>query len=70
MLGGQICAWGDGMGDIPSNEEACKTEFSLIRPRIAALSEKTWNVHSTYDPDWFNMAYAHTDAVLTKILRG
>ena len=70
VLGGQICAWGDGLGAFPSNEEASRTEFSLIRERIPALAEKTWNVHSTLSEDDFTAAYAHTNAVLTRILRG
>ena len=58
------------MGSFPSSEEACKTEFGLIRPRIAALAEKTWNVHTDITAEELETAYAHTDAVLTRMLRG
>jgi hexosaminidase len=70
VLGGQICAWGDALGGFPSSEEACKTEFALIRERIPALAEKTWNVHSDITADELAAKYAHTDTVLTRILRG
>lgn len=70
VLGGQICAWGDSMQKMPSNEEASRTEFGLIRQRIPALAEKTWNVRSSLSSEDFEKAYEHTDAVLTRLLRG
>jgi len=69
VLGGQICAWGDAMVGIPSNEEACKAEFALIRERIPALAEKTWNAHSALKGDGLAARYPHTDAVLSRLLR-
>ncbi|MBE6658941.1 MAG: hypothetical protein E7604_10940 [Ruminococcaceae bacterium] len=69
VLGGQICAWGDQLVGMPSNEEACRAEFALIRERIPALAEKTWNAHSETTADALAAAFAHTDACLTRILR-
>ncbi len=69
VLGGQICAWGDQIADSPSNESSCRVEFALIRERIPALAEKTWNVHSDMTGDALAALYAHTDAVLSKLLR-
>lgn len=58
------------MQKMPSNEEACRTEFGLIRQRIPALAEKTWNIGSIPSIEDFEQAYDHTDAVLTRLLRG
>lgn len=69
VLGGQICAWGDQLAGTPSNEDSCQAEFALIRERIPALAEKTWNVHSEMKGDGLSALYAHTDAVLSKLLR-
>ncbi len=69
IYGGQICAWGDGLVDHPSCEDAVCTEFALIRARIPALAEKTWNVHSTLTADAWSAAYQHTDTVLNRLLR-
>ncbi|MBQ7299840.1 MAG: family 20 glycosylhydrolase [Clostridia bacterium] len=69
VLGGQICAWGDQLVGMPSNEEACRTEFALIRERIPALAEKTWNVHSEMTAETLACRFAHTDACLTRLLR-
>lgn len=69
VLGGQICAWGDALVPMPSNEDACAREFALVRERIPALAEKTWNVHSALTEEEFSNGYAHTDAILTKMLR-
>ena len=69
VLGGQICAWGDQLVGMPSNEEACRAEFALIRERIPALAEKTWNAHSETSADVLAAAFAHTDARLNRILR-
>ncbi len=69
VLGGQICAWGDQLVGMSSNEEACRAELALIRERIAALAEKTWNTHSAVTAEALAEVYAHTDAVLDRILR-
>ncbi len=69
VLGGQICAWGDQLVGMASNEEACRAEFALIRQRIPALAEKTWNTHSVMTAEALTASYAHTDAVLDKLLR-
>ncbi len=69
VLGGQICAWGDAMAGMPSNEDACRTEFALVRERIPALAEKTWNVRYTPETAVFEQAYAHTNTVLERLLR-
>lgn len=70
VLGGQICAWGDQLVGMASNEKACRAEFALIRERIPALAEKTWNAHSDMTAEALAVLFAHTDAVLTRILRG
>ncbi len=62
VLGGQICSWGNP-------EAPWQTEFNLIRPRIAALAEKTWNISYTPETEDFEKAYSHTDAVLEQLLR-
>lgn len=67
--GAQLCVWGDLMVPQPSNEEAVKEEFSLIRPRLAALAEKTWSLFSSLSAEDFETMYAHTDSVLQKMLR-
>lgn len=69
ILGGQICAWGDQLVGWASNEEACRAEYALMRQRIPALAEKTWNAHSDMTGEGLADRYVHTDAVLTRILR-
>ena len=69
VLGGQICAWGDQLVGMASNEEACRMEYALMRQRIPALAEKTWNVHSQMTAEALEERFSHTDAVLTKMLR-
>lgn len=69
VIGGQICAWGDSMVGMPSNEAACAAEFALMRERIPALAEKTWNTHSAVTADELAARFAHTDACLERILR-
>jgi len=69
VIGGQICAWGDQLVGMASNEEACQAEFALMRERIPALAEKTWNTHSTVTAEALAAAFAHTDTVLSRMLR-
>lgn len=69
VLGGQICAWGDGLVSLPSNENACQAESTLIRERIPALAEKTWNTDSSMTGEDLAKRFAHTDAVAGKLLR-
>lgn len=69
ILGGQVCAWGDALVPMPSNEDACRQEYALLRERIPALAEKTWNVHSDMTGEAFAPLYLHTDVVLAKLLR-
>ena len=69
VLGGQICAWGDQLVGLPSNEEACTAEYALTRQRIPALAEKTWNVHSAITEEELAARYAYTDSVLDRMLR-
>jgi len=69
IVGGQLCAWGDHLASYPSNEQAVKEEFALIRRRLPALAEKTWNTASDLPADLYDDLFTHTDAVLEKILR-
>ena len=57
------------MVGMPSNEAACAAEFALMRERIPALAEKTWNTHSAVTADELAARFAHTDACLERILR-
>lgn len=68
VLGGQVCAWGDSLGSYPTDDEACSAEFALLRERIPALAEKTWNIFSELDADSLAARYAHTNALLERIL--
>lgn len=69
VIGGQLCAWGDGLTRQPSNEMCCRDEFDRIEKRLPALAERTWNPTAEVDKTDFHERYAHTDAVLQKILR-
>ena len=69
VLGGQICAWGDALVPMPSNEDACREEARLIRERIPALAEKTWNIRSDLAAETLAARQTHTDALLKKLLR-
>ncbi len=44
VLGGQICAWGDYIKDYESCEWTSAQEMDIVRSRLSAMSEKTWNV--------------------------
>lgn len=69
VIGGQLCVWGDRTAPLSSNEESAREEFDLIRPRLAALAEKTWNVFSPITAEDFDFLFAHTDRVLQRMLR-
>jgi len=69
IVGGQLCAWGDRLVEYPSNEQAAREGFALIRRRLPSLAEKTWNIHSDLSSELFEELYAHTDALLDKLLR-
>lgn len=44
VLGGQLCAWGDQLQHYADPLEGGLQELALIRERIPALAEATWNV--------------------------
>ena len=46
LLGGQLCAWGDALASYQDYEKGCKEEFDLVKYRLPALAEKTWNKDS------------------------
>lgn len=45
VLGGQICAWGDGLVNYTDIDKACREELALIAERLPALCARTWNVN-------------------------
>ena len=48
VLGGQYCVWGDYIKEDPDAIGSTNKEFSLVKPRLAALAEKTWNDTTKY----------------------
>ncbi len=69
VTGGQLCVWGDLTIPLPSDLESSREEFGHIRPRLAALAEKTWNLSSDLSEEDFRALYAHTDSVLERMIR-
>jgi len=69
VMGGMLCAWGDGLTRKRSNERCCRDEFDRIEARLPALAERTWNVSGAVDKAHYHVKFEHTDAVLKKILR-
>jgi len=67
VLGGQICVWGDVLAKYDSSEEAAADELVLIRERIPALAEKTWNINSTRNKDNFMNSYIKINALYEKM---
>lgn len=45
VLGGQLCAWGDGLVSYTDIDKACREELALVSERLPALCERTWNVN-------------------------
>lgn len=45
VLGGQLCAWGDGLVGYTDIDKACTDELALIAERLPALCARTWNVN-------------------------
>lgn len=42
VLGGQLCAWGDGLVSYTDIDKACTDELALIEERLPALCARTW----------------------------
>ncbi len=45
VLGGQLCAWGDGLVGYTDIDKAYTEELALIAERLPALCARTWNVN-------------------------
>ncbi len=43
VLGGQLNAWGDKFINCEAPEALCETEYELVKERIPAFAERTWN---------------------------
>lgn len=69
ILGGQLCAWGDRLSWLKGEKirSGIEDELTMIRERLPALAEKTWNRDSQETPDAFRAAYEKTDLLLTQI---
>ena len=50
VIGGQLCAWGDRLVEMDPIDGA-EQEFALVRRRLPAVAEKTWNVKSSCTPE-------------------
>ncbi len=44
LIGAQICAWGDQLMTYEDYVKGAEEEYALVRERVPALSEQTWNV--------------------------
>jgi hexosaminidase len=45
VLGGQLCAWGNGFCNCDNCEALCEEELKLVEERIPAFAERTWNAY-------------------------
>ena len=61
VLGGQVCAWGDYLKNYLSGQWASKEEIKCIKPRVAALSEKTWNLKGIHTQKSFKESFEELD---------
>ena len=66
VLGGQICAWGDYLKNYESNNQAIQEEAKCVKPRLAALAEKTWNIKGQYTKRSFGFALKKLEELLEK----
>ena len=46
LLGAQLCAWGNELASYEDYEKGCKEEYDLVKDRLPALAEKSWNKDS------------------------
>ncbi len=68
VIGGQLCAWGDVLSTYEDYEKGCQEEFALIRERIPALSERTWNVSEVRQYEEFSSCYERLNTMLDAML--
>lgn len=66
VLGGQICAWGDYLKNYECNNQAIEEEAKCVKPRLAALAEKTWTVKGHYTKRSFGFALKRLEEMLEK----
>lgn len=58
LIGGQMCAW----------EQKQEQEFPSLRQRLAAFSERIWNIEKVKTEEEFMSDLASTDELLSKLL--
>ena len=67
ITGGQICAWGDNLTKYESGEKASAEEHQMVRERIPALAEKTWNINSDIQINTYNDIFRLADDIYEKM---
>lgn len=68
VIGGQLCNWMDPFQRSFNNELGWNESFALVRERLPAVAENTWNVGIKPDIDAFKEKYAKTDKILDKLI--
>ena len=69
VIGGQLCNWMDFLQRTFLNELGWNESFELLRERLPAVAEKTWNVGIKPDIAGFKATYEKTDKILDKLIR-